>query len=129
MSTRFCRPATSAVPASGRSRVASTRTAVVLPAPFGPSTVPPDHRRVRAVESLGGTEPLGRPFGAYHETGHDDVPFARAGAAPVCVHGSAGYWRRPHVIPVRRCRPVTSAGPARCFHRARRTGVSVHPAP
>jgi hypothetical protein len=32
------RPPTRATPASGRSSVASTRTAVVLPAPFGPST-------------------------------------------------------------------------------------------
>ena len=31
------RPATLAEPRSGRSSVASTRTAVVLPAPFGPS--------------------------------------------------------------------------------------------
>ena len=31
------KPATLARPASGRSRVASTRTAVVLPAPLGPS--------------------------------------------------------------------------------------------
>ncbi len=30
-------PATVAVPASGVARVVSTRTAVVLPAPFGPS--------------------------------------------------------------------------------------------
>ena len=41
-------PATTALPLSGRSRVVSTRTAVVLPAPFGPEQA--EHGAFRHVE-------------------------------------------------------------------------------
>ena len=59
------RPATRAVPASGFSSVVSTRTAVVLPAPLGPSrpsTVPAARLEVDAVERAHVAEGLHEPL-------------------------------------------------------------------
>ena len=59
-------PSTVARPASGRRIVVKIRTAVVLPAPFGPSrpsTVPVGTREVDAVDGDDVAEALREPFG------------------------------------------------------------------
>src|SRR6202022_3155186 len=84
------RPKTSALPPSGSSSVASTRTSVVLPAPFGPSnpkTVPsatsrstpasavvaPNRLTAPSTRTAGGEEAattmLGRPYSLALATG------------------------------------------------------------
>jgi hypothetical protein len=58
------KPATRACPESGRSKVARTRTAVVLPAPFGPSrprTVPCGTARSRWLSAVAFPKRLHRP--------------------------------------------------------------------
>ena len=64
------RPATRALPPSGWVSVVSIRTAVVLPAPLGPSTpriVPGRDAQVDAGEGDGRAEALGQALGLDHQ--------------------------------------------------------------
>ena len=69
-------PATRSSPASGRTRVATALTNVVLPAPFGPSSAvtPPDlGDEVEAGERVDVAEPLGQAVG-FDDGGHGVAP-------------------------------------------------------
>ena len=95
-------PPTRALPPSGRSSVASTRTAVVLPAPFGPSTPstvpgrprgPPRPARSSCRTASPGPRPRSRTWGSPLSSG------TRFGRGAVTVRTD-------------RCQPLSAAGSA-----------------
>ncbi len=91
------RPSTSARPRSGRSSVVRMRTAVVLPAPFGPSspsTVPVRHRERDALECLDVAERLDEIFREDGRGAHGGRCYGGGDSSPSSF--AAGVVGAPH---------------------------------